>query len=520
LSPPLRVRGNIVASALMAIWLPLLGIFTTRELVRGLGVEGYGLLVLVNSVAALMGLAQGGLGFGVIKHLSHDLAVGDHDSARAVVGTSLAMTTGAGVVALLVLSFFSTALIDSVLHVEGDLAVSAYTIVVLTSLTIAVGLVGGIYHSVLAALQRYGALAAARLATATLLAVVQVSFLRLGLGLISVAAASLIFGVLNLVLLIVYVAKSNRTLVFRPTFSRPALKKLLAFGTFRALDVSASLMLMQIDRVIVGVYLGAAGIAYYSIPQSLAQQFSHMATSLTEPLFPRLSEMLATGDRDGVRRLFCRGTRLLCWFIITSVVCAIVMCDALFRYWLGEEFAEQAAPVMRWLLVGWGLMALSLVSIFTLNAFGSPHVNAAARAVQGAVLVSACLMLVPRVGAIGAAYGLAGGMLLTVPVCLTYVNRKLNFRSAEVVTELYGKPIVIGAVLLAVGGVLHQLRLGLAYDVGLLALLVTLSLGLALGMGTISRDERALGLTLLSEAWAVARGIVRRAQSRFCIVRT
>jgi O-antigen/teichoic acid export membrane protein len=446
----------------------------------------------------------------VVKHVSHDIAVGDRHSARAVVGTSVALTVTTGVVAILVLNLSSAAIIKSVLRVTGLLAATAYSVVFLTSLTLGVGLVSGIYYSVLVALQRYWALAGARLVTATLLAVAQVALVRMGMGLTWLAAAGLVFGVLNLMLLVVYVAQWERALVFQPVVSKMALRKLVSFGAFRTVDMLATLMLMQIDRVIIGAQLGAAGIAFYSIPQGLAQQLSHMATSLTEPLFPRLSGMLATGDWRGVRSLYHKGTRLLAWFVITTVVCAIVLSDSVFRYWLGATFAAQAVPILRWLLVGWGTIALSLVAIFALNAFGFPEINAGVRVLQGIALVGACLVLVPKFGAVGAAYGLAGGMLLTVPLYMVYVDRKLELQSADVAVDLFAKPVLIGALVLAVGLALHQGYSSLIYDVVLLVLMPALSLGLALGAGTISRDESELGVRLLREVWGGVKAVGRR----------
>jgi O-antigen/teichoic acid export membrane protein len=296
---------------------------------------------------------------------------------------------------------------------------------------------------------------------------------------------------------------------------RQELGRLVSFGTFRTVDMLACLMLMQIDRLVVGAYLGAASIAYYSIPQSLAQQLAHMATSMTEPLFPRLSQMLATHDHEGARNLYRRGTRLLVWFISTAVGCVIVMCDLLFRFWLGTEFAARAAPIMRWLALGWGLTAVSVVGIFALNAFGLPEINAGARILQAFVLLAGCVALVPRLGAIAAAYSLAGSMLLTVPLYLAYVDYRMDLRSLEVAVDLYLKPLLIGTVVLVVGAALRQIH-GRVYEVGLLVTLPALSLGLALELGIISRAEREMGRALLAQAWSAlySRGLVALLRAR------
>ena|GEM_PF-4183651 len=509
------VGKNILANLTIWLWPLVLTIVTTRVLLRGLGTESYGVLVLVNSVTALAGFASGGLGYAVVKHLSHDMAAGDHDSARALVGTSLALTAASAVVVIVLLNGLSNPILNGLLHVSSGLVIAAHRVVILASLNLGIGLLSNVYYSMLVALQRYGALASVQLLSSTLLAVTQVGLVWLGMGIVSVAAAGLACSVLGLALLIIRVIRLDSAMMLGLKVKRQELGRLVSFGTFRTVDMLACLMLMQIDRLVVGAYLGAASIAYYSIPQSLAQQLAHMATSMTEPLFPRLSQMLATRDHEGARNLYRRGTRLLVWFISTAVGCVIVMCDLLFRFWLGAEFAARAAPIMRWLALGWGLTAVSVVGVFALNAFGLPEINAGARILQALVLLAGCVALVPRLGAIAAAYSLAGSMLLTVPLYLVYVDYRMDLRSLEVAVDLYLKPLLIGTVVLVVGAALRQVH-GRVYEVGLLVTLPALSLGLALELGIISRAEREMGRALLAQAWSAlySRGLVALLRAR------
>lgn len=498
----MRVSKNIIANLVIWLWPLVLAVASTRVLLHGLGPEAYGVLVLVNSVAALLGFASGGVGYAVVKHLSHDMAVRNHDSARAIVGTSLALSAGAAVFAFAALNLLSSVVVHHLLHVSGPLASAAYGVVFLTSLSLGIGFIGNIYYSALIALQRYSMLASVRVLTATLLAATQIVLVYLGKGIVSLAGAMLGCTVLGLLVVLVRGFSSESEVMWRPRVSREAFRKVLSFGAFRTLDMAAMLVLMQMDRVMVGSYLGASAVAYYAIPQNLAQQVSHMATSLTEPLFPRLSEMLAKGDRETVREMFRRSTRLLVWLVATGIACGVVLADLLFRWWLGAAFAQHAAPILRWLLLGWGLYGISLVSIFALNAFGLPQINAGLHLVQALALLGGAVILIPVFGGIGAAYALTAVTFLTVPAYLVYADRRLKIESVKVLSDLYLKPFLIGAAVLAAGIALRQAQLGVLCEAGLFLFLPLLSIALALAFGTISASERQMGWTLVGQAWS------------------
>jgi O-antigen/teichoic acid export membrane protein len=493
----MRLAGNVLANVTSWVWPLGLAIVSTRVLLHSLGAERYGVLILIGAVVGLFGFANLGLTFALMKHLSHDGAVGDHERARRLVGTAVILSLGAAITIGALLIGLQALILDAVLGPNAEFRAEAAPVFVLTTLALGVTLVSAVYYAVVAALQRYRTLALIRVVTATTLTVAQVALAVTGQGLPTIAAANVIVAVVGLGLLLAYVARSDQRSVLAFVFDRAVLKRLLSFGAFRTLDIAATAVLMQIDRVIVGTYAGTAAATYYAIPQGITQQFSHMSTSIAEPLFPRFSALVAVGDNREAARLYLKATRLVGWFVATTVSVVTVMSQALFELWLGTDYAHRIVPLMPWLSIGWGALALSLPAIFALNARGVPQVNAALRVGQAIALVALCLVAVPALGATGAALSLAATMVATIPPYIALVTKRVAPGHLLALLVVYAKCAVVSGAVFVLGFFIRDVAQGPTSTALALLLLGSLSLGLALLMQLITNEERDSTIAVL-----------------------
>jgi O-antigen/teichoic acid export membrane protein len=486
----MNIAGNVFANVSSWIWPLLLAIVSTRVLLHSLGAERYGVLILIGAIVGLFGFANLGLTFALMKHLSHDVAIGNLETARRLVGTAAILSIGAGAAVLLILNELQAIILHTVLGVNAELRREAEPVFRLTTLALAVSLLSSVYYAVVAALQRYRALAFIRILTATMLTVGQIVLALTGQGLVALAAANAIVAAVGLTLLLGSIARSGQRSVLPLIFDRRSLQRLLSFGAFRTVDVAATVLLMQVDRVFVGTYAGTAAATFYAIPQGIAQQLSHMSTSIAEPLFPRFSALVATGDSREAARLYLKATRLVAWFVTTTVSVVVIMAPPLFTVWLGQDYGNRIAPLMPWLSIAWGTLALSLVAIFALNARGLPQVNAAIRLVQATTLVVLCLVMVPTLGPLGAALSLVVAMGATVPPFVALVTKKVAPGHFLEVVNMYSKCAIVGGAIGILGLAIRNIADGAVPTLLTLLLLGTVSLGLGLILQLITVEER------------------------------
>jgi O-antigen/teichoic acid export membrane protein len=94
----LTLRANSLFVSLGTVVRLVVSLVSIPLLVRFLGLERYGIWVVLNSVIAIASLAELGLGVALTNFLSADYARKDWEDANQRLGTSLALITGLGVV--------------------------------------------------------------------------------------------------------------------------------------------------------------------------------------------------------------------------------------------------------------------------------------------------------------------------------------------------------------------------------------------------------------------------------------
>ena len=88
-----------------------------------------------------------------------------------------------------------------------------------------------------------------------------------------------------------------------PSFDREAIRGLVSFGIFSWIQAVSGILFGQVDRLITGVYLGAAAAASYALCAQLAQPIYGIAASGLHFLFPHVSARITTDSVAPLRRM-------------------------------------------------------------------------------------------------------------------------------------------------------------------------------------------------------------------------
>ena len=118
---------------------------------------------------------------------------------------------------------------------------------------------------------------------------------------------------------------------------------------FLTLRVS-SIVYSQMDRVIVGVMLGAAAVANYEVAYKLHALAAMVLALAPSALMPAASYLGARGDTDRLRVLYVRGTRLAVAATSAVTLSAMIFARPLLVAWVGEDYAGLAGTTRLYLV--------------------------------------------------------------------------------------------------------------------------------------------------------------------------
>jgi O-antigen/teichoic acid export membrane protein len=125
--------------------------------------------------------------------------------------------------------------------------------------------------------------------------------------------------------------------------------------------------------------------------------------SLVSALFPSVSAMHATGDRDGIKRVFSKAVRNMSLILAVPALVLILFGPMLLRFWLGETFAASGGTAVRILAFGVLMNSLAHVPSSFIVAIGRPDVNAKFHMLELLMHLPIAWWLIHKFGVTGAA---------------------------------------------------------------------------------------------------------------------
>jgi O-antigen/teichoic acid export membrane protein len=204
----------------------------------------------------------------------------------------------------------------------------------------------------------------------------------------------------------------RRRLVVSPRVVLPLLLEQGRYGLKAYLAALASFLVIRADLLMVQYLRGSAAAGFYSIAVALSDMVYMFPVVVGTILFPKLAGM---SDGDARRRMtwqVARGVGGI--MILVAGVCAVLARPAI-HFLFGSEFLP-AVPAFLWLLPG--IVALSVHTILMnyCAAIGMPWVTVFAPFLALVVNLGLNVVLIPRLGIVGASLAsvVAYGLMLSV----------------------------------------------------------------------------------------------------------
>jgi O-antigen/teichoic acid export membrane protein len=182
-----------------------------------------------------------------------------------------------------------------------------------------------------------------------------------------------------------------------------------------SLSTSLGIFLTTQDRFVLGHFCSLSAIGAYSAAGALASLPLQITGPLTQTVFPRLAELRAFGDRQGLERLYLRGMSMICATVIPVGVFLIVCGSSLLLAWTRKpQLVSLASPTISFLALGFVCQAVAGLTYNLELVHGTPKLALVLNTFQAITAPVFLFVLTPRIGI------LAGGLIWAI-INATYV---------------------------------------------------------------------------------------------------
>lgn len=455
------------------VWLALLSVVATPILYRELGAAAYGLLAIVNLVAAQLAILEFGFGHATIRRLAQDASA--HGPARisGTVATSSWVFLAAAAAGAAVVLGATDVLAEQYFQIPAEDLATGKAALRIGAAFFVVSILSNLAGAVFQGLQRFGYLNFVSGLAATAQIGGSVALVLWGFGVLHVLVWSVVLGVLGLA---VHVWRLRREVpgvrLVRPP-DGGAFREMAGFGFLIMLSGLFTQVFLSGGGLLLGYHVVVSALPLFTIPFGLFQRLNRMGYGLASALYPLVAEMDGLRDRPSMTRLFVSGTRMLLVLGTVVMVPGILLASPFLTLWMGPEFSREAGPVLELLLAAFVLSLATVPSVELARGTGRAWILVVYSATLAGVNLIGVALMAPTWGPMGAGAAFLLAQTGGAAVIVTLVGRRACLRvpslrmgvflaagvvgsiwALDVTTSLAGRAAaagVMGAVLASVG---------------------------------------------------------------------
>jgi O-antigen/teichoic acid export membrane protein len=418
----------------------LVGFCLAPFLVNRLGATGYGVWTLVVAVTAYCGLLDLGLRSAVIRFVVRYVAQGEQDKVNRILSSALVMLAGAGILALCVTGVIY--LNFDIFRVGLEFESAASVALLITGLNVAILLPLSVFGAVLPSLERYDVVNGIAIVGALLRAILVVTVVRLGYGIVALSVVSLLVSTAEQV-----VTLASAKLLYKPLsiswrfVDMSSCVEVFSFGLYRFIWIISNQVIFYTDSVVIGVFLGAGVITSYAIAASLITYGRTLVSLAIDTFFPAVTRLSTTNALTELQDIYILGTRFGAFIGMLLGIGYITFGDKFIRLWMGNEHVDSAHILSVLTIAQLTSMSQYMSALIVLGT--NRHKVLSFVALSEAVAnLGVSIWLVSRFGVIGVAWGtviphvISAGVI--VPCCAL---RVLRMRLRDYVSRALVRPI-------------------------------------------------------------------------------
>jgi O-antigen/teichoic acid export membrane protein len=274
-----------------------------------------------------------------------------------------------------------------------------------------------------------------------------VAVLLAGHGIVAIALCELLAAVVGNGLL-VYIVRGIypelRVQLTRPR--REVLRNIWSYSFYVFLTTIAVQLVYQSDNLVVGAFITASAVTFYSIGNSLCRYTQQLVGAMTMTFTPAASTYEAAGDTVSLRALYYNGTRATMAISLPIVITLIIRGGSFIGVWMGPQYAKTSGTV---------LAILATALLFSLQnlpagaiAYGVEKHQAQAKWAVGEGIANLALSIVlaRKFGIYGVAIGtLVPSLIVHLVMWPLYVSRIVDVSWGQVYRNVWG-PVFLCSV--------------------------------------------------------------------------
>lgn len=350
-------------------------------LISGMGKERFGLLSIIWMGVGYFSIFDMGLGRALTKLIAERL--GQHKTAdlSEVIWTALWLTLGTGLLGMAIGILVAGPIIGHLFKVSEGLKAEGVFSFQLLACSVPIVIITSALIGILEAHQRFATIATIRIPLGVMTFLGPLASLQFTPSLVGATGVLAVTRALALVSFYVVATHPEPALKHPVGIVGRHIRPLFNFGGWLTITNIISPLMVYFDRFFLGAFLSLTAVTYYVTPYDMLSRVQYLPQAMMGVLFPALT-IAIEGDRSRLPGLYNRASRGILFLMLPLMSAVFLFAPELLRLWLGQDFATQSTPVVRWVALGLITNTIARSAFTVLQSVGRPDLVAKVHAIE------------------------------------------------------------------------------------------------------------------------------------------
>ena len=346
-----RIAKNAIFLYVRMIVIMAISLFTTRETLRILGIEEYGLYNVVAGVVVLLAFLKTSLIRASQRYLSYDIGKGDVKQ----IAKTFSMSVNANLCISLVVIFLAETVglwfVNTYLKIPEERYVAANIVYQLSILTFLVDITRVTFNSAIISYERMSFYAYISVVEAILKLLV-VYFLSLS-GFDKLLVYSFLLLCVSLVILVCYILYcyyNFQTCRYHRIWDKNYFYELVSFSGWSMLTGVANISARQGGNIVLNIFIGLLANASYGIANQVSHAVYSFSQSFQTAFSPQITKLYAANDKNQLYTLIFRSSLASYYLMLLIAIPFTFKMDSILGLWL-NEVPKYAAGFCIWMMI-------------------------------------------------------------------------------------------------------------------------------------------------------------------------
>lgn len=416
-----RLARNTLFNFIGQATIILVAVIAIPILIRGMGTERFGVLVLIWSLVGYFSLFDLGLGRTLTAFVARSL-VNNQEKLPSLIWTGFSILIFFGILGAATFIISAPWLIRNVIRIPEALQSQSLTALYLVSAVFPFVVVNSGFRGVLEGLQRFDIVNVVYVAFGIFSFAGTLLMLQYTTHLGVLAAVVIVGRFLTLICMMGFCFKLLPGVRKRKNPQFHIAQELLTFGSWITLANVVGPLMVYLDRFLIGAWISVAAVTYYTTPYDLVTRLWIIPSALVGALFPLFSSLQVTNASSSAT-YFSLGVKCIYISLFPITLLIVAFAQEGLTFWLDDMFAAQSMLVLKWLAVGVLINSLAYVPYSLIQGAGRPDLTTKLHLLVLPLYLVCVYFMIHNYGIVGAAIAWTMRVSFDTPILFFMAGR-------------------------------------------------------------------------------------------------